>query len=143
MNDRQIRLAQMLAFAGILPPWLCLGLQFGFGTPFAAFAALGYGAVIASFVCGMHWGLYLQRPDAPLNLLITSNVGALAAWGAMLAYQWSATLAFLALAGVLGLLLLVDGRLQAMSLISQWFWRVRLVATLGLGSGLLVWSVVA
>ena len=78
MIQGHINLARALTCAGILPPWLALILHVSTGWPWAGFAALTYGAVIASFVCGMHWGLAMQpHKPMPVNLLITSNVGAL------------------------------------------------------------------
>lgn len=144
MTQGQINLARTLTYAGILPPWLALIVHVSMGLPWAGFSALTYGAVIASFVCGMHWGLAMKPPDRmPVNLLITSNVGALAAWAMLLASMWSTDLAFLGLAIVLGVLLLVDRKLLSATVIEPWFWSVRCIASIGLGAGLIFWSILA
>lgn len=144
MTESQIRLARGLTYAGILPVWLALLLHLTVQLPSAGLAALLYGAVIASFVCGMHWGQFIEaRQPVPVNLLITSNIGALAAWVLALLSLWSFPLAFIGLAVVLGALLLVDRRLLSARLIAPWFWTLRRNASLGLGAGLLVWSVLA
>lgn len=144
MTQGPINLARILAYCGILPPWLALILHVSTGLPWAGFAALTYGAVIASFVCGMHWGLAMQpRPAMPINLLLTSNAGALAAWSMLLISLWSTDLALLGLVVVLGMLLLIDRELLAASAIEPWLWSVRCIASVGLGGGLVFWSIVA
>lgn len=145
MNDGQARLARALTYGGILPPWLGLVLHLTVAAPaWAGFAVAAYGAVIASFVCGMHWGIAL-RPVAtiPVNLLLTSNAGALAAWLLVLVALWSIPFACIGLVVVLGLLLLIDHRLLGAAVLQPWFWTVRRNASLGLGAGLLLWSIVA
>ena len=144
MTQGQINLARLLTYAGILPPWLALIVNLSTGLPWTGFAALTYGAVIASFVCGMHWGLAMQRPRSmPVNLLVTSNVGALAAWAMLLASMWSTDLAFIGLVIVLGVLLLIDRKLLSAAVIEPWFWSVRWLASIGLGTGLIFWSILA
>lgn len=144
MTPGNIRLAQYLTYFGIIPPWLALALHLTPGLSWAGFAALAYGAVIASFLCGMHWGLFMQATKPmPINLLLTSNAGALAAWAMLLVSLWSASVAFIGLAIVLGVLLVIDRRLLSHCVIEHWFWTIRRNATIGLGAGLLVWSVLA
>lgn len=144
MTQGQRRLARYLTYSGILPPWLALALHFGLGWQPAGFAALTYGAIIASFLCGMHWGLFLQLPKpVPINLLLTSNAGALAAWAMLLLSLWSAPLAFVGLAMVLAVLLFIDRRLLSLGVIKPWFWTIRRNASIGLGAGLIVWSLLA
>ncbi|WP_417307687.1 DUF3429 domain-containing protein [Devosia sp.] len=141
MTESQTRVALAFTYAGILPPWLALALHLTLQLPLAALAALLYGAIIASFVCGMHWGLFMQaRQPVPINLLITSNVGALAAWVMALVSIWSLPLAFIGLAVLLGALLAIDRRLLSAKLIDPWFWALRRNASLGLGGGLALWS---
>lgn len=142
MTPSHIRLAQTLTHAGILPPWLALAVHLTLAPPGAASAALGYAAIIASFVGGVHWGVFL-RPAVPMpvNLLITSNVAALAAWGLLLISAWSFPAAALGLALVVALLLAVDRRLLAAGAIDPWFWTIRRNASIGLGAALVAWSV--
>lgn len=137
-------LARWLSYAGVLPPWLALLVSSQLPDGWAAFAALSYGAVIASFVCGMHWASYMAaQTPLPTNLLITSNVAVLAVWALVLTSFWSINLAFAGLAVMLAGLLLIDWQLQAANAIEPWFWQVRRNASLGLGAGLLIWSLVA
>ena len=41
---------------------------------------LTYGLVIVSFMAGVHWGQYLSGVRGKVNLLVSSNAVALAAW---------------------------------------------------------------
>lgn len=142
--DGQKRLACYLAYAGVLPPWLGLALHVAAPHASAGFAIVAYAAIIVSFVCGMHWGVYLSAPvTAPINLLLTSNAGALFAWAMVPASFWSVPLACIGLAIALALLLIVDRRLMLATVLEPWFWRVRRNASIGLGAGLVVWSLVA
>lgn len=134
-------LATRLTYAGILPPWLGLGLAPYIGFPQAGFGAMTYSAVIASFVCGMHWGVHMHAQGRlPVQLLLTSNIGALLAWALVLASIWSMPLAFIGLTLVLAGLLVIDRRLLSANLIEPWFWMLRRNASFGLGAGLLIWS---
>tara|TARA_R110000868_G_scaffold42980_1_gene145099 strand:+ start:2774 stop:3208 length:435 start_codon:yes stop_codon:yes gene_type:complete len=140
-RDNQ-RIATVLTLAGITPIWILLALRPLVFVDTLALAALGYGAVIASFVCGVHWGLFMARYRVmPFNLLVTSNVGALAAWAMLLLGQVSLPTGFVGLALVLAGLLALDWRLVQRGGIAPWFWRLRWMATAGLGLGLLVWGI--
>ena len=144
MIDGQRRLARALAYAGVLPPWLGLALHFAAPHAWAGFATVAYAAIIVSFVCGMHWGVSLSAPvPPPINLLLTSNAGALFAWAMVPASFWSRPLACIGLAIALGLLLVVDRRLMLATVLEPWFWRVRRNASIGLGAALVIWSLVA
>ena len=84
--------------------------------------AIGYGAVIASFIAGIHWGIFLFK-ETPLNLFIHSNIAALLAWLALLV-PTQAGLAVLA--GCLLYLLTIDSRLQLTGILPAWYMRLRL-----------------
>ncbi|MGV8831932.1 MAG: DUF3429 family protein [Devosia sp.] len=142
-RDNQI-IAAGLVVAGIMPVWILLALKFWLPELALAPLALGYGAVIASFVCGVHWGLFMTRSRImPVNLLVTSNVGALLAWAMLALGQGSAVSGFTGMALVLAGLLALDFWLLQRGGIAPWFWRLRWIATAGLGLGLLVWGVTA
>lgn len=144
MTPNNQRLASVLTLAGIAPIWLLLAARLWLGEPTLALMALGYGAVIASFVCGLHWGQFMgQSETVPVNLLVTSNVGALLAW-ALLGFGqvWFAGAAF-GLALLLAGLLLIDGLRRQRGLIEAWFWRLRWLASMGLGLGLMAWGILA
>ena len=140
-HDNQ-RLAGVLTLAGIAPIWGLLVLRLWLDGAPLGLIALGYGAVIASFVCGVHWGLFMSRAEQmPFNLLVTSNVGALLAWAMLVLGLASPTAGFFGLALVLAGLLAMDWLIRQRSGIEPWFWRLRWMASLGLGVGLIVWGI--
>lgn len=82
-----------------------------------------YGAVIASFVCGMHWGAALFAPEPlAVRLFLLSNVAALFAW---LAALLTPQPGFLLLAVIFAALLGVDRHLRARGVWAGWFWQLR------------------
>ncbi|RUT28550.1 DUF3429 domain-containing protein [Arsenicitalea aurantiaca] len=96
-----------------------------------------YGAVIAAFICGIHWGAAMFAPErmAP-RLLILSNFLALLAW---LSALLPPTAGFLSLAAVFGSLLLVDRHLFRAGLWPDWFWTLRIaISALVIGVTLLL-----
>lgn len=114
--------AWLLAAAGVLP--------FLAGVADAALLGRGwlssvqvYAAIIASFVCGIHWGAALFSPQGPATrLFLASNVAALLAW---LAAMLPPRAGFFLLAALFGVLLLVDRDLWRRGLWPDWFWRLR------------------
>ena len=142
LSAAQRQLATALTYAGILPPWLALGLRQVASVYWLDLAALTYGVVIASFICGMHWATFMYRTaPAAGYLLATSNVGALLAWALVLVSIWSMPVGFVGVVGVLALLLAIDRQLLAAGAIDRWFWTLLRNATIGLGAGLLAWAV--
>ncbi len=91
-------------------------------------AVLAYGLTIASFMAGVHWGTALNssRP-LPVNLFISSNVIALAAWFAYLFA--SASVAALILAALFAVLLGIDWKLRKADVIDNVYWQTRLWVT--------------
>lgn len=86
-----------------------------------------YGAVIASFVCGIHWGAALFAAEGlALRLFLMSNIAALLGWVAALLPVGPG---FLLLAVLFAALLLVDRHLWRAGLWPLWFWRLRCVIT--------------
>jgi Protein of unknown function (DUF3429) len=87
-------LLRTLPYAGALPFIGCAGLLiFGvknlpaLGTTKAIM--MTYGLTIVSFMAGVQWGEYLAGVRGALNLLLTSNAVALAAWfGFLLLPSW-------------------------------------------------------
>jgi len=124
-------LARMLTFAGALPfiaGILALTLAPAVAMAQIWQAVLAYAAVIASFVSGIHWGLFLYRGSAlPLNLFISSNICALAAWVALLvAPRWVALVILIAVfAGLFG----IDHLLWRARAHASWFYKLRAVIT--------------
>ena len=86
MNANQQKQATLLTYAGLLPLVLALVNQFLRVVPIdSLFWAASYAAVIASFICGIHWAVFLFFAGrSPINLLLTSNLICLSAWAALL-----------------------------------------------------------
>ncbi|RIA47588.1 DUF3429 domain-containing protein [Dichotomicrobium thermohalophilum] len=129
MNERV--LARILTFAGALPFIAAVvALPFAPAEATASIwqAVLGYGAVIASFVSGIHWGLFLYRNAAlPLNLFISSNICALAAWATLLLP--SLRLALLLLIAVFAALFAIDHTVWRAGGHEAWFYQLRAAIT--------------
>jgi hypothetical protein len=90
-----------------------------------------YGAVIISFLCGMHWGLYLYKYDqiGP-NLFLESNIIALLAWVSVLLGQISIALCFGMQVCLFAYLLWTDRNRLSSDIIRPAFYDLRLMATL-------------
>ena len=90
---------------------------------------LTYGLGIVSFLTGIHWAtsLYLGG-KSPLNLFAFSNAVFLAVWLAYLLA--SAEIAALVQSGALAVLLAIDYRLYAESIVGRHYLGMRVVATL-------------
>lgn len=134
MKQRDIIVANTLTYSGTLP---LIGsvvlLQFPTLLPMtgldAALIASTYGAVIISFLCGIHWAAYLFFADrCPRHLLIRSNVVALLAWASLLTGN-QLTTSLLQILCFLYLLAL-DSKLRDAGLLAEWFFRLRRNATL-------------
>jgi hypothetical protein len=143
MNTKQQKLAVLLTYAGLLPIWLAVANQVLQWLPIdTVFWASAYAAVIAAFICGIHWAVFLFFADrSPVNLLLTSNLICLTAWaGLLLSGTSAASLIFI---GCFIGLLAIDSRLRAAGLIPPWFYRLRVQASTGMVIGLaaLHWAV--
>ncbi|UOK70666.1 DUF3429 domain-containing protein [Ancylobacter polymorphus] len=100
-----------------------------------------YGAVIASFVCGIHWGAALFAAEAlALRLFLIGNIAALLGWAAVLL---PAGPGFLLVAALFAVLLLVDRQLWRAGLSPLWFWRLRVAITAVVVAACLVIGAVA
>ncbi len=126
-------LTRILAAAGAIPfligalaPVLGVELVTRHGNIDAA--VLAYGLTIASFMAGVHWGTALNatRP-LPVNLFISSNVVAVAAWFVYL--FGSVSFAALFLAALFAVLLGIDWKLRQAEVIDASYWQTRLWVT--------------
>lgn len=125
--------AWLLATAGTLPFLAAIADVTGIGAGWRGAGWLGsgwlapvqiYGALIASFVCGIHWGAALFAPRGlAVSLLFASNVAALLAWLAALLPPQPG---FLLLAAIFAGLLAIDRHLRRAGLWHAWFWTLRL-----------------
>lgn len=126
---KKIQQAKTLTFLGAIPfiaP--VIGHLLGVKDVHLAQFGLHYGAVIAAFLCGIHWGLFLTHSDQTrLNLLITSNAFTLLAWSSLLTliprYQYLIQFACFAS------LLMIDIELGKEGVIPRWFVELRKIVT--------------
>lgn len=123
-------LAKILTYAGILPFLVCAVLAlFTDDAPLLPVGlsqvVLAYGAVIASFVAGIHWGIFLFR-DTPVNLFIHSNVIALLAWLSLLMPTAAGTCTLII---CFGYLLFIDNKNHHAKAIESWFFTLRIQAS--------------
>ena len=127
------KLYPVLTYAGALPFAGCaLMALFGIETLWNlgsyVHIAAAYGLAIVCFLCGAHWGTYLyNRAAAPDNLFVTSNVIVVACWFAFLMAAQAITLFVLVLAFLC--LLFVDYRLLRAGLLTEYYFRMRTIAT--------------
>lgn len=132
------RLAQVLTYAGTLPLIGCALMAWTRTPPGVDAAAVGiaYGAVIASFISGIHWAASLFfHPRCGQLPLIVSNVIALLAWvSVLLGNVWGCLLLALCFVSLLAL----DRRLHAQAVLPTWFYRLRRSATVIVVSMLLL-----
>lgn len=91
--------------------------------------AVSYGLVIASFVAGTHWGMYLQRQiDGRLNLFVASNVAVLLPWITFLTASAQTVLVTLIVTFLF--LFGIDTLLRRGNIIDAGYLTTRLIATL-------------
>lgn len=117
-------LAKILTYSGTVPLIVCTLASY-MHSPFdVRFFAVCYGAVIISFLSGIHWAIYLFFSEkCPQNLLFTSNAAALIAWLSLLIYpSW---LSFLLQACCFLYLLMLDLKLNRAELLPKWFYSLR------------------
>ena len=93
-----------------------------------------YGAVIASFMAGIHWGVYLFK-DFRTNLFIQSNIVALVAWSVPLA---AINGGGLLLVVCFGYLLFIDRQLTSEGILETWYYHLRVKIT-----GIVVFALLA
>jgi len=90
--------------------------------------ALHYSVIISSFLCGIHWAIYLFfSGKCPRNLFITSNIIALIAWLTLSLANLHTALLLQSLCFLY--LLTIDYRLVAGGIIPDWFYLLRRNAT--------------
>ena len=130
MKQNSVTLAKILTYSGTLPLIASVVLIFFPVTGFdAALIATSYSAIIISFLCGIHWAVYLLFAEkCPRNLLITSNLIALLAWISLF-LQHSPIIIFLQALCFLYLLTL-DLKLRDAGIIPEWFYALRRNATM-------------
>ena len=130
MHNTKRLLAKTLTYSGTLPliaSAVCI--YFPVNDFDSALIARTYGAIIISFLSGIHWAAYLFFAEkCPRNLLITSNVVALLAWASLLATHPPIAITLQALCFLY--LLTLDLKLRDAGILPQWFYSLRRNATI-------------
>jgi hypothetical protein len=125
--------ALRLAYAGLLPfvlGALLVWLVREEAHPYVALALSAYGAVIVSFLGGIHWGLAFRHSPPPTRLLAWGVVPSLVAW---LAVMMPPSAGLVILAAMLLACYAVDRRLYAEEGVAHWLtlrFRLSAVASL-------------
>ncbi len=129
MKPRAITLAKILTYSGTLPLIGCVVLMYApvVGVD-GALIARTYSAIIISFLCGIHWAIYIFFAEKCMsNLLITSNLLALLAWSSLLiAHQ---DIALILQSACFLYLLMLDLKLRDAGILPDWFYYLRRNAT--------------
>jgi len=130
MNEKNILSARLLTYAGIIPFML-----FGIAVALHAsrldysLALFAYGAVIISFICGIHWAVFLFfSQNCSRNLLFQSNTISLLGWFSVLPVMSYLTFGLQILCFLY--LLILDLELYRNKVIPLWFFDLRLKATI-------------
>ena len=129
MAQSHQQLARLLTYSGALPFIACvLATIVDLNLIDASWVGVAYGAVILSFISGMHWGIYLfHAASCSRNLFITSNIATLFGWVSLLVYPHGAS--FLIQVSCFAGLLWLDRGLAQRGVLPPWFFRLRLHAT--------------
>jgi hypothetical protein len=129
MNQNSKTLAKILTYSGTLPLIICVISIYLPITGFdSTLVAAFYSAIIISFLCGIHWAVYLFFAEkCSHNLLISSNVVALAAWGSILMKPWSIAMPLQIVCFLY--LLISDLKLRNLGVLPAWFYHLRRNAT--------------
>lgn len=126
MQRDQIIWAKGLTLLGAIPFVAAVLAQIaGMAHYHTAYLSLTYGAIIISFLSGIHWGLYITHAKAKrINLLVSSNILALLAWLSLLLLV-PVTQYLIQITCFISLLL-IDRQLAADGAIEAWFYQLRL-----------------
>jgi hypothetical protein len=131
MNKKNILVARILTYSGILP-FLIFGLAvtLHLGEFNSRLAFFSYGAVILSFICGIHWATCLFFPSRhSANLLLQTNLITLLGWLSLLLGQHKLSLGLQCFCFIY--LLAIDCHLYRQGVFPQWFFNIRIsVSTL-------------
>ena len=126
MNKKNVIMT--LTYGGTVPFFLCIILDTYYGASgYLDFtrALILYGAIIASFISGTHWGIHLSQ-NINFNMLLHSNVSALLAWVNLLLPE---PFSLVLLIGVFIYLLVLENKIASERLIEAWYFALRQRAT--------------
>ncbi|KTD78769.1 DUF3429 domain-containing protein [Legionella waltersii] len=130
MNEKNILTARLLTYGGIIP-FLFLGIAVVLNASHLDYslALFAYGAVIISFLCGIHWAVFLFfSHNCSRNLLFQSNTISLLGWLSVLPVMSYLTFGLQILCFLY--LLILDLELYRNKVIPLCFFDLRLRATI-------------
>jgi hypothetical protein len=129
MKPSHITLAKFLTYSGTLPlVFTCIAAVLHLKNINTTLLAATYGAVIMSFLCGIHWAVFLFFSEqCKRNLFIMSNMVALLAWMSLLTMKDSSVLLLDILS--FAYLLIQDRLLFEAEVLPHWFYVLRRNAT--------------
>ena len=130
MNEKNILVARVLTYTGIMP-FIFFGMAVAIHVDSLDYslALFAYGAVIISFLCGIHWAVFLFfSQNCSRNLLFHSNAISLLGWLSVLPVMSYLTFALQILCFLY--LLILDLELYRNKAIPLWFFQLRLNATI-------------
>lgn len=129
MKPSHTTLAKFLTYSGTLPlVFTCIAAVLHLKNINTTLLAATYGAVIMSFLCGIHWAVFLFFSEqCKRNLFIMSNMVALLAWMSLLTMRDSSVLLLEILSFVY--LLIQDRLLLEAKVLPHWFYILRRNAT--------------
>lgn len=125
--------ALRLGYAGLIPfvlGALLVWLVREDAHPYVALALSAYGAVIVSFLGGIHWGLAFRHAEPPTRLLVWGVLPSIVAW---LAVMMPPSAGLVILGAMLAACYAVDRRLYADEGVAHWLtlrFRLSAVASL-------------
>ncbi len=130
MKTNDILIAKCLTLSGTLPLVFSVILVF---IPIQNLnpieISINYGAIIITFLCGIHWATYFYNNEKiKLNLLILSNILALIAFAIFFLKDYK--LAYLIEIICFSILLIFDFELKRKKIIETWFFNLRVQATI-------------
>ena len=130
MNEKNILAARFLTYSGIIPfVFFAMAVALHVGGFDYRLALFAYGAIIISFLCGIHWAVFLFfSQNCSRNLLFHSNAISLLGWLSVLVAMSYVTFALQIVCFLY--LLMLDRELYRNKVIPSWFFHLRLNATI-------------
>ncbi len=130
MNKKNILVARFLTYTGIMPfVFFGMAVAMNAGGLDYGLALFAYGAIIISFLCGIHWAAFLFfSQNCSRNLLFHSNAISLLGWLSVIPVMSYLTFALQILCFLY--LLMLDLELYRNKIIPLWFFHLRLNATI-------------
>ena len=127
-DDRQ-RVARYLGYAGLIPFYAAAIGAHLTDNPVTLHllvqAQLVYGAVIASFLGAVHWGLAMAVPELPARTFVLSVLPGLAGWAIVGLFSGAWAVAYILSIALFGWLYLYDRNAARDGRAPQWYGALR------------------